>query len=86
MKIINNIWRIIISVFGFLIIWIFLPVFSIIGIYYQWKGKVPPTKGRKAGEIDARFFEKLEFKLDEYEKEWAKGIADRLRTHGYGQY
>ena len=31
MKIINNIWRIIISVFGFLVVWIFLPVFSIIG-------------------------------------------------------
>ena len=86
MDILKSIWGIIISVFGFLIVWIFLPVFSIIGIYYQWKGKVPPTRGRKAGEIDARFLDKLEFKLDEDEKEWAKSIANRLRTHGYGQY
>lgn len=41
MDILSKIWRIIISVFGFLIVWIFLPVFSIIGIYYQITGKVP---------------------------------------------
>lgn len=56
MNLISKIWRIIISVFGFLIVWIFLPVFSIIGIYYQITGKVP--KRLQVGEIDARFLEK----------------------------
>ena len=50
MNILNKIWRIIISVFGFLIVWIFLPVFSIIGIYYQVTGKVP--KKLQVGEYD----------------------------------
>ena len=33
MNLLKSIWRIIISVFGFLIVWIFLPMFSIIGIF-----------------------------------------------------
>lgn len=63
MNLLKSIWRIIISVFGFLIVWIFLPVFSIIGIYYQITDKVP--KRLQVGEYDARFLERLEFKLDE---------------------
>lgn len=58
MNLLKSIWRIIISVFGFLIVWIFLPVFSIIGIYYQITGKVP--KKLQVGEIDARFLERAE--------------------------
>lgn len=69
---------------GFLIVWIFLPVFSIIGIYYQITGKVP--KKLQVGEIDARFLERLEFKLDESEWEYVKGIAERLKTKGYRDY
>lgn len=84
MKIINNIRRIITVVFGFLVVWIFLPVFSIIGIYYQITGKVP--KRLQVGEIDARFLERLEFKLDENEWEYVKGIAERLKTKGYRDY
>lgn len=70
MDILKSIWRIIILVFGFLIVWIFLPVFSIIGIYYQITGKVP--KRLQVGEYDARFLERLEFKLDESEWELCK--------------
>lgn len=84
MNLLNKIWRITISVFGFLIVWIFLPVFSIIGIYYQITGKVP--KRLQVGEIDARFLERLEFELDESEWEYVKGIAERLKTKGYRDY
>ena len=84
MDILNKIWRIIISVFGFLIVWIFLPVSSIIGVYYQITGKVP--KRLKVGEYDARFLERLESKLDESEWEYVKGIAERLKTKGYRDY
>lgn len=84
MNLLKSIWRIIISVFGFLIVWIFLPVFSIIGIYYQITGKVP--KRLQVGEIDARFLERLEFELDESEWEYVKGIAERLKTKGYRDY
>lgn len=84
MDILKSIWGIIISIFGFLVVWIFLPVFSIIGIYYQVTGKVP--KRLQVGEIDARFLERLEFKLDESEWEYVKGIAERLKTKGYRDY
>ncbi len=84
MDILKSIWGIIISVFGFLIVWIFLPVFSIIGMYYQITGKVP--KRLQVGEIDARFLERLEFKLDESEWEYVKGIAERLKAKGYRDY
>lgn len=36
--------------------------------------------------IDARFLERLEFKLDESEWEYVKGIAERLKTKGYRDY
>lgn len=84
MDILSKIWRIIISVFGFLIVWIFLPVFSIIGMYYQITGKV--QKRLQVGEYDARFLERLEFKLDESEWEYVKRIAERLKTKGYRDY
>lgn len=40
----------------------------------------------EVGRIDARFLERLEFKLDENEWEVVKGIAERPKTKGYKNY
>lgn len=84
MNLLSKVGRIIISVIGFLIVWVFLPVFGIIGLYCHITGKV--SRELEVGRIDARFLERLEFKLDENEWEVVKGIAERLKTKGYKNY
>lgn len=86
MKILVSIWEGIWALVSFLVTWIFLPVFTLIGLYLKWKGKLPTPKYKGVAGMDANFLEKIEFKLDEEEVELMKAIIERLRERGYGQY